>query len=187
MFVTKTGQIYELFCKFGTTKRKKLYLWGGIYPSTYNHRNKMANELIFLAPDLSSELPLPYAEGGVRAGFPSPAQDYMDQTLDLNRELIKNPQATFYVRVVGDSMMPGFAPGDLLVVDRSLSPNDGDPVVCFVNGEFTLKNLNLSELKKGIIWLEPTNPAHQRIRVQKEEQFEIWGVVKFVIHNVCGN
>lgn len=142
----------------------------------------MADEVIFITPDLSSELPLPFADGGIRAGFPSPAQDYIDQTLDLNRELVKHPAATFYARVVGDSMAPELKAGDIIVVDRSVSPYDGCTAICFLNGEFTVKHLDLCEQHSGIIWLVPANPAYQRIRVVCDEQFEIWGVVKFVIH-----
>lgn len=149
----------------------------------FHHFHPMADELLFVTVDLSSELPLPYADGGIRAGFPSPAQDYVDKSLDLNRDLIKHPAATFYARVVGDSMEPSIHPGDILVIDRSITPYDRCTAVCFVNGEFTVKYLDLSEKDKGVIWLVPANPNYVRIRVKKEEQFEIWGVVRYVIHD----
>lgn len=140
----------------------------------------MANELIFITPDLSTELQLPYAEGGVRAGFPSPAQDYVDKSLDLNRDLIKHPAATFYARVVGDSMEPEIFCEDILVVDRSLSPSDGCLAVCYLNGEFTVKRLDMS--KPDQLWLIPSNKKYEPICIRKEEQFELWGVVRYVIH-----
>ncbi|MBR4722454.1 MAG: peptidase S24, partial [Muribaculaceae bacterium] len=91
-------------------------------------------------PDTSSQMPLPFAEGGIRAGFPSPAQDYISESIDLNTELIAHPAATFYGRVIGDSMSgEGIEEGDILVIDKSLEPTNGDLAVCQVDGEFTLK------------------------------------------------
>ena len=145
-------------------------------------KQPVADELIFVTADLSTELPLPYVDGGIHAGFPSPAQDYVDKSLDLNRDLIKHPAATFYARVVGDSMEPEMYVGDILVVDRSIDPFDGCAAVCFLNGEFTIKRLNLKERERGVIWLVPDNQKYDPIRVSGDEQFEIWGVVRFVIH-----
>jgi DNA polymerase V len=143
----------------------------------------MAKEIELLTPDLSQACALAYADGGVRAGFPSPAQDYVDRTLDLNKELIQHPEATFYAKVVGDSMRDaGVHPGDLLVIDRSIEPHDGSMAVCFLNGEFTLKTLDLSQRDQGIIRLVPANPAYAPIHVTPEMQFEIWGVVAYTIH-----
>ena len=88
-------------------------------------------KLDIIKPDLSSDLPLPLAESGVQAGFPSPAQDYTPDSFDLNREIVRHPAATFYARVHGDSMCgEGIDSGDLIVVDRSLDPMDGDLAVC---------------------------------------------------------
>ncbi len=141
--------------------------------------------MIFLQSDFSSELPLPYADGGVRAGFPSPAQDYMDRTLDLNKELISHPASTFYCRVVGESMIDaGIHPDDILVIDRSVDPTDGCTAVCFLNGEFTVKDLDLSQRASGLIRLIPHNPSFPIIEVHTEDNFEIWGVVSYVIHKV---
>ena len=90
--------------------------------------------------DASQDLPLPYAEEGIKAGFPSPAQDYMDLSIDLNRELVKHPSSTFYGKVKGDSMVDAQVfDGDILIIDKSLEPTNGDIAVCFVDGEFTLK------------------------------------------------
>lgn len=146
----------------------------------------MADELHFLTVDLSAELPLPFADGGIRAGFPSPAQDYVDKSLDFNRDLIKHPAATFYARVVGDSMEPAISAGDILVIDRSIKAFDGCTAVCFVNGEFTVKKLDLSQQSQGIVWLIPSNQNYSRIKVTSDEQFEIWGVVRYVIHDAMG-
>lgn len=140
------------------------------------------NEVTFILPDLSSELPLLYVDGGIRAGFPSPAQDYVDGKLDLNRELIDHPAATFYARVVGDSMSPGINEGDLLVVDRSLDASEGCVAVCCLNDEFTVKRLDISQKKNGIMRLIPDNPNYEPIVVTEEDSFILWGVVKYVIH-----
>lgn len=140
------------------------------------------NEIVFITPDLSTELPLLYADGGVRAGFPSPAQDYVDGILDLNKELIQHPAATFYARVVGDSMYPGIKDGDLLVVDRSLDAFDDCIAVCCLNSEFTIKRIDLSNKDKGVIRLVPDNPKYEPIIVTEDEEFILWGVVRYVIH-----
>ena len=103
-------------------------------------------KLIMYSADLSSKLPLPFADQGVKAGFPSPAQDYMTDSIDLNRELIRHPATTFYARADGDSMKDcGIDDGDLLVIDKSLDPLDGDIVVAYIDGEFTLKTVRFDE------------------------------------------
>lgn len=135
--------------------------------------------LQILTPDLSSHLRLPYAEMGVQAGFPSPAQDYINESIDLNRELIHHPAATFYARVDGESMIDdGIDPGDILVIDRSLEPRDGDLAVCCVDGDFTLKRISL---RAGEIWLMPANEAFDPILVTPDNNFEVWGVVTYTI------
>lgn len=140
------------------------------------------NEIIFLTPDLSTELPLLYADGGIPAGFPSPAGDYVNGVLDLNRELIKHPAATFYARVVGDSMNPGIQEGDILVVDRSLEPFDDCIAVCCLNNEFTIKRIDLSKKSEGYIRLIPDNPKYEPFVVTEDDKFILWGVVRYVIH-----
>ncbi len=138
-------------------------------------------QLEIVGADTSSQLPLPYADQGIRAGFPSPAQDYMDLSIDLNRELIRNPSSTFYGRVKGDSMQDaGVSEGDVLVIDKSLEPQDGDMAVCFLDGEFTLKFI---QLEKDAIWLIPANEAYDPIRVTVENEFLIWGIVTYTIKN----
>lgn len=130
-------------------------------------------------PDLSTHMPLPYADMGVQAGFPSPAQDYLNETIDLNRELIRHPASTFYARVEGNSMInEGIEPGDILVIDRSIEPADGDLAVCCLDGDFTLKRISLSE---GKIWLIPSNEQFDPILVTPDNRFEVWGVVTYTI------
>ena len=122
------------------------------------------------------------AEDGIHAGFPSPATDYMTQAIDLNRELVKHPAATFYGRVVGDSMIDaGVEEGDILVIDKALEAQDGDMAVCFVDGEFTLKYLCL---KDGRIILVPANPRYPSIEIDEGSDFMMWGVVTYVIKKV---
>ncbi len=129
----------------------------------------------------AEELPK-MAQEGIHAGFPSPANDYMTQAIDLNRELVKHPAATFYGRVVGDSMIDaGVEEGDILVIDRSLDAQDGDMAVCFVDGEFTLKHLRMHE---GGISLVPANEKYPVIEVGEGTDFKMWGVVTYVIKKV---
>jgi DNA polymerase V len=141
--------------------------------------DKKHNTITFHAPDLSTRQELPVAGGAVKAGFPSPADDFLDSPLDLNRELVHNPASTFFVRVSGDSMAgDGISDGDLLVVDRSVAPYDGCIAVCYVDGEFTVKRVRL---EKGCAWLMPSNPKYSPIRVDAANDFQIWGVVRHVI------
>ncbi len=131
--------------------------------------------------DTSSSLPLPYAEEGIKAGFPSPAQDYMELSIDLNQELIKHPASTFYGRVSGLSMVDeGIEDGDILVVDKSLEVQSGDLAVCFIDGEFTLKRV---EIETEVIWLVPSNPQYPKIKVTADNDFIVWGVVTYTIKN----
>lgn len=135
--------------------------------------------LSIFRPDLSSSLPLPYAEQGVQAGFPSPAQDYLGESIDLNHELIRHPAATFYARVDGESMIDdGIDPGDILVIDRSIEPADGDLAVCAIDGDFTLKRISLHD---GQVWLIPSNESFDPILVTPDARFEVWGVVTYTI------
>lgn len=122
------------------------------------------------------------AQDGIHAGFPSPATDYMTQAIDLNKELVKHPAATFYGRVVGDSMIDaGVDEGDILVIDKALDAKDGDMAVCFVDGEFTLKYL---KIKDGTITLRPANPKYPEIEITEGVDFKMWGVVTYIIKKV---
>lgn len=129
--------------------------------------------------DLSSRLLLPYANEGIRAGFPSPAQDYMEQAIDLNKEIVKHPASTFFGRVVGNSMIgDGIEEGDILVIDKSLELIDNDLAVCFIDGEFTVKRVRL-ELDAA--WLVPSNPDYPSIKVTADNDFIVWGIVTYTI------
>lgn len=122
------------------------------------------------------------AQDGIHAGFPSPATDYMTQAIDLNKELVKHPAATFYGRVVGDSMIDaGVDEGDILVIDKSLEARDGDMAVCFVDGEFTLKYIHIQE--DGIV-LKPANPKYPEIEISEGVDFKMWGVVTYIIKKI---
>ncbi len=137
------------------------------------------NLLKIYTPDEESQLSQPIAESSVSAGFPSPADDFVGMKLDLNKELVKNPASTFYARVSGVSMIDeGIDDGDLLVIDKSIEPTDGALAVCFIDGEFTLKRF-ADRGDHGL--LIPANPNYQPIRVSAENDFQIWGVVRYLI------
>ena len=131
--------------------------------------------------DFESKLALALAPT-IKAGFPSPADDYLNDSLDFNRDMIKNPEATFYGRVSGDSMIDaGICDGDIAVIDRSLQPMDGNVIVAFVNGEFTIKYLDLKHKEEGYIELKPANSNYSPIRIDVEDNFRVWGVVVWTI------
>ena len=141
-------------------------------------------ELEIFQGGFTTPLPLPFADMGIQAGFPSPAQDYIDKSLDFNRELIEHPAATFYARLVGDSMIDaGICEGDIVVIDRALEPEQDDIVVVFLDGEFTIKHIDFSELKHNRIWLRPANKNFRPIKVDFSANFRVWGVVVKVIKN----
>ncbi|EFL52993.1 Peptidase S24/S26A/S26B, conserved region [Solidesulfovibrio fructosivorans JJ]] len=124
--------------------------------------------------------PLPFYLTPVSAGFPSPAEDYLDQALDLNDLCIAHPAATFYVRASGESMRgAGIQSGDILVVDRAEEARPGRIVIAAVDGELTVKRLKHMD---GRLFLAPENDAYKPIEIRPESSFEIWGVVTFVIH-----
>ena len=118
----------------------------------------------------------------IRAGFPSPAEDYLSDSLDFNRDLIKHPEATFYGQVEGDSMInAGICDGDIAVIDRSLEPEHGDVVVGYIDKEFTVKYLDLTHKKDGWIELKPANESFKPIRIDEDSNFRVWGVVIYTI------
>ena len=118
----------------------------------------------------------------IKAGFPSPAEDYLRDSLDFNRDLIAHPEATFYGRVDGDSMKDaGINDGDIAVIDRSVEPQNGDVIVGYINGEFTIKYLDLTHKEEGYIELRPANKDYQSIRIDESDSFEVWGVVIWTI------
>lgn len=137
-------------------------------------------EAIF-EPDAATPLARPVCLVRVSAGFPSPADDYLEGKLDLNQHLIKHPAATFFVRVTGDSMTgAGIHSGDLLIVDRSLEPADNTVVIAIVDGELTVKRLSRQQ---GRLLLLPDNDKYQPMEI-REDSLQVWGVVTHVVHKV---
>lgn len=128
------------------------------------------------------ELSLPSFLAPVSAGFPSPAEDLIDKKLDLNEALIAHPAATFFVRVEGESMKDGgILDKDLLIVDRSLNPKNGQVVVAVINGEFTVKKIKKD---KNRLFLMPENKKFSPLEITEEMDFRIWGVVTYAIHSL---
>ncbi len=133
-------------------------------------------------PDITQARALPLYLSKVRAGFPSPADDYIDQKLDLNDFLIKRPASTFFVKVKGDSMInAGIASGDILIVDRSRDPGNNKIIVAILDGEFTVKRVRKV---RDRLYLLAENPDYEPIEITEDRDFEAWGVVLHVIHSV---
>lgn len=133
--------------------------------------------------NISHSCLIPYLSSTVHAGFPSPADDFLEGHLDLNEYLIRHPAATYYVRVKGESMInAGIHDGDLLIVDKSLEPRDNKVVIAIVDGQLTVKRLK--KLKNQQFVLVAENPDFPAITVNKENDVGIWGVVTTVIHPV---
>ena len=140
------------------------------------------DKFIFFKPDADASLELQVAEGGISAGFPSPAEDFKETTIDLNKALIKNKEATFYARVSGQSMTgAGLDDGDLLIIDKSIEPVNGKIAVCFIEGEFTVKRL---KIEKGELFLMPENKRYKPIKVEENDELIIWGIVTYVIKSL---
>jgi len=144
--------------------------------------NKKKRELQYLTKaNISSIQSIPLYNS-IAAGFPSPAEDHMDSSLDLNQHLIKHPSATFYVYARGDSMVSaGISDGDMLIVDRSLEATNDSIVVAIINGEFTVKSI--SKVHEHL-YLMPHNTSYNPIEITEEMDFEIWGVVTHSIHSM---
>ncbi|MCB1073228.1 MAG: translesion error-prone DNA polymerase V autoproteolytic subunit [Chlamydiales bacterium] len=138
-------------------------------------------KLTIYKPNKLKRIELPLFSNKVRAGFPSPAEDHIEQKLDLNQFLIKHPAATFFVRVEGDSMKNGgISNGDILIVDRAITPQSGQIIVAILNGEFTVKRVK----KQGKrLFLIPENPEFPLMEVTEEVDFQVWGVVTYTIHS----
>tara|TARA_Y100001001_G_scaffold25155_1_gene21128 strand:- start:1635 stop:2039 length:405 start_codon:yes stop_codon:yes gene_type:complete len=131
---------------------------------------------------MGNPLGLPYFDGGISAGFPSPADDFKEDRISLDRELVNDPEATFFARVNGDSMQgAGMDDGDLLVIDKSIEAYDGCIAVCFVDGDFTVKRI---KKQKDHIELLPENPKYRPIRITEENNLVIWGVVTNIVKRI---
>ena len=143
---------------------------------------------IFSSAEISTQLELSLFCSKISAGFPSPAEDAVELSLDLNNLIVAHPSSTFFVRVEGESMSgAGIVSGDMLVVDRSLTPKSGDIVVAILEGEFTVKRW----LKRNNSWLLlPENNSFNEIEISpgsSEHNFEIWGVVTYAVHCLRSN
>ena len=145
------------------------------------HRTDTQTLTVFKALTDTS-LVLPFVDQGIKAGFPSPAQDYVEQGIDLNKVLIKHPASTFLARVDGDSLYEaGILNGDIVIIDKSLEPREGCKVVACIDGEYVMKTIRLG---KNVFYLVPENPDYPTITVTPDQQFVIWGVVTHVIHKL---
>ncbi|MFD2916762.1 LexA family protein [Psychroserpens luteus] len=141
-----------------------------------------SGSLTFFTPEAIEGAAAQLFDAGISAGFPSPAEDFKEQRLSLDEELVKNKEATFYARVSGQSMIgAGLDDNDLLVIDRSLEPVNNKIAVCFLDGEFTVKRLRVSD---GEVWLQPENPNYPIINITEDNNFLIWGIVTNVIKKV---
>ncbi len=128
---------------------------------------------------------LTFYKEAVECGFPSPARDFTEGTIDLNEELIPRPNSTFIVRARGDSMIgSGIYPGDLLIVDRSLSPRNGSIIIAVLDGELSVKELKLNNDQ---VTLSSSNPNYSDVIVSEEMDFTIWGVCTNVVHNLTSS
>tara|TARA_B110001454_G_scaffold172368_1_gene163375 strand:+ start:113 stop:544 length:432 start_codon:yes stop_codon:yes gene_type:complete len=136
-------------------------------------------KLNFLVPKKENNLGQWLIEQGISAGFPSPADDFKELRISLDKELVKNEEATFYARVSGDSMQgAGLENGDLLIIDRSIEPSNNKIAVCFIDGEFTVKRIKIESKK---IQLIPENKKYSPIEINEENELIIWGIVTYVI------
>ena len=143
---------------------------------------KQKKILNFFTPKKENGIGQWLAEEGISAGFPSPADDFKETRISLDRELVKNKEATFYARVSGDSMIgAGLDDGDLLVIDRSKNPENGKIAICLVDGEFTVKRI---KKEKNKLYLMPENKNYKPIELKEENELIIWGVVEYVIKKV---
>ncbi len=137
------------------------------------------NTLEFYTPDPENSLEITLTQTGISAGFPSPADDFKEYKISLDKTLVRNKEATFYARVSGQSMIgAGLDDGDLLVVDKSLEPEHNKIAVCFIDGEFTVKRLKVTS---EAVYLQPENPTYEPIKITDDNDFQIWGIVTHVI------
>ena len=140
------------------------------------------DKLVFLKPKKENSTGQWLIAQEISAGFPSPADDFKEVRISLDRELVKNKESTFYARVSGNSMKDaGISDGDLIVIDRSLKPENNKIAVCFIDGEFTVKRIIKSGFK---LFLKPENRRYKEIEIIEENNFIVWGVVTYVIKSI---
>jgi DNA polymerase V len=137
------------------------------------------HKLSFFIPNTESNLEMPYISSGIKAGFPSPAADFDGSRISIDQIVVKNATATFYAKANGSSMIgAGIDDGDILVIDKSIEPQDGKIAVCFIDGEFTVKRIKVQE---NSLLLLPENKLFEPIEVTQENDFIIWGIVTYVV------
>ena len=135
----------------------------------------LTNTLDFFTPSITTRVELPFYDVGIQAGFPSPADDFIELSIDINKEYIKNRDATFFARVKGHSMKNvGIFDGDLLIIDKSIEPQDNKIAICQVDGDFTVKRIKIDN---DTVWLIAENEAYNPIKVTADNELMIWGIV----------
>jgi DNA polymerase V len=140
------------------------------------------NKLSFFIPNTESNLEMPYISSGIKAGFPSPAADFDGSRISIDQIVVKNATATFYAKANGNSMIgAGIDDGDILVIDKSIEPQDGKIAVCFIDGEFTVKRIKVQE---NSLLLLPENKLFEPIEITQENDFIIWGIVTYVVKKI---
>lgn len=143
---------------------------------------KMKKKIQFFLPDLENQIELPYISSGIKAGFPSPAADFDESKISLDNVLVKNKEATFYAKASGNSMIgAGIDNGDILVIDRSLEPQNNKIAICYIDGEFTVKRI---KIEGDNVFLMPENKNYKPIQIAEENDLIIWGIVTYVIKKV---
>ncbi|MBT4746852.1 MAG: translesion error-prone DNA polymerase V autoproteolytic subunit [Candidatus Thioglobus sp.] len=161
--------------------RVPLSLVGTVASTLEVYKSQLKSDMEVLKPDFDApSLSIPIFSSRVQAGFPSPADDHLEDRLDLNKHLIHHQESTFFVRAQGESMLnAGIHPGDILIVDKSLPAKSGKIVIAVVDGEFTVKRLYKY---KGVVSLKAENPEFKDIEINEGSELIIWGVVTSVIH-----
>jgi DNA polymerase V len=135
----------------------------------------LTNTLDFFIPSFTKRVEFPFYDVGIRAGFPSPADDFIELSIDINKEYIKNRDSTFFAKVKGHSMKNvGIFDGDLLIIDKSIAPQDNKIAICQVDGDFTVKRI---KIEYDTIWLVAENDAYDPIKVTTDNELMIWGIV----------
>ena len=139
------------------------------------HPKLLTNTLDFFTPSITTRVELPFYDVGIQAGFPSPANDFIELSIDINKEYIKNRDFTFFAKVKGHSMKNvGIFDGDLLIIDKSIEPQDNKIAICQVDGDFTVKRIKIDN---DTVWLIAENEAYDPIKVTSDNELMIWGIV----------
>ena len=146
---------------------------------------KNKNNLNFFTPSKNTNLDALLINAGISAGFPSPADDFKEIRISLDKELVKNKESTFYARVSGNSMEDaGLSDGDMIIIDKSLIPQNNKIAVCFLDGEFTIKRV---VKRNNNLYLKPENKNYEEILISEDNELMIWGIVTYVVKCVNWN